>query len=117
MTVTVATLGFPRIGPRRELKTALESYWAKKTDEASLLATAAELRSRAWARQRELGADIVPDVLAANPHAAIAFMSGDGPGATDAGHAWIVKGGDTKKALAIVEGLARDALTRAGGAP
>ena len=37
MTVTVATLGFPRIGPRRELKTALESHWAGKTDAAALL--------------------------------------------------------------------------------
>ena len=28
----VATLGMPRIGPRRELKTALESYWSGKSD-------------------------------------------------------------------------------------
>lgn len=60
MTVTVATLGFPRIGPRRELKTALESHWAGRTDQVALLATAAELRNRAWAHQRDLGADIVP---------------------------------------------------------
>jgi 5-methyltetrahydropteroyltriglutamate--homocysteine methyltransferase len=60
MTVTVATLGFPRIGPRRELKTALESFWSGKSDEAALLGTAAQLRAEAWARQRELGADIIP---------------------------------------------------------
>jgi 5-methyltetrahydropteroyltriglutamate--homocysteine methyltransferase len=60
MTVTVATLGFPRIGPRRELKTALESYWSGKTDQAALLAAAADLRSKAWARQRDLGAGIIP---------------------------------------------------------
>ncbi|MBR0679656.1 5-methyltetrahydropteroyltriglutamate--homocysteine S-methyltransferase [Roseomonas eburnea] len=60
MTVTVATLGFPRIGPRRELKTALESHWSGKSDVATLLATAADLRARAWARQRDLGADIIP---------------------------------------------------------
>ncbi len=60
MTVTVATLGFPRIGPRRELKTAVESYWSSKSDEAALLAVAAELRSKAWAQQRDLGADIIP---------------------------------------------------------
>ena len=60
MAVTVATLGFPRIGPRRELKTALESYWAGKTDQAALLAAAADLRSKAWARQRDLGAGIIP---------------------------------------------------------
>ena len=60
MTVTVATLGFPRIGPRRELKTALESYWSGKTDQAALLVAAADLRSKAWARQRDLGAGIIP---------------------------------------------------------
>ena len=60
MAVTVATLGFPRIGPRRELKTALESYWSGKIDQAALLAAAADLRSKAWARQRDLGAGIIP---------------------------------------------------------
>lgn len=60
MTVTVATLGFPRIGPRRELKTALESYWSGKSDHAALLAVAADLRSKTWALQRDLGADIIP---------------------------------------------------------
>jgi 5-methyltetrahydropteroyltriglutamate--homocysteine methyltransferase len=60
MTVTVATLGFPRIGPHRELKTALESYWSGKTDHTALLAVAADLRSKTWARQRDLGADIIP---------------------------------------------------------
>ena len=60
MTVTVATLGFPRIGPKRELKTALESCWAGKTDAATLLATAAALRAQAWKRQRDLGASVIP---------------------------------------------------------
>lgn len=60
MTVSVATLGFPRIGPRRELKAALESHWSGKTDAAALLAVAADLRAWAWRRQRELGADFVP---------------------------------------------------------
>ena len=60
MAVTVATLGFPRIGPRRELKTALESYWSGKTDQAALLAATADLRRKAWARQRDLGAAIIP---------------------------------------------------------
>ncbi|GLR66165.1 5-methyltetrahydropteroyltriglutamate--homocysteine methyltransferase [Acidocella aquatica] len=60
MTVTVATLGFPRIGPKRELKTALENYWAGKTPESALLATASALRATAWKQQRELGAEIIP---------------------------------------------------------
>ncbi|WP_191058986.1 5-methyltetrahydropteroyltriglutamate--homocysteine S-methyltransferase [Geminicoccus harenae] len=58
--VRVATLGFPRIGPKRELKIALEGYWAGRIGADQLLATAAELRSYTWQRQRDLGADIVP---------------------------------------------------------
>ena len=60
MPVTVATLGFPRIGPRRELKTALERYWSGELDRETLLKTAADLRAAAWRRQRELGADHLP---------------------------------------------------------
>ncbi|MBI0539428.1 5-methyltetrahydropteroyltriglutamate--homocysteine S-methyltransferase [Roseomonas sp. KE2513] len=60
MSVTVASLGFPRIGPRRELKTTLERYWSGKSDQGALLAVAADLRARTWARQKELGVDHVP---------------------------------------------------------
>ena len=60
MNVSVATLGFPRIGPRRELKTALERYWSGKSDRTELLSAAAALRTAAWARQKALGADIIP---------------------------------------------------------
>jgi 5-methyltetrahydropteroyltriglutamate--homocysteine methyltransferase len=60
MTVNVATLGFPRVGPKRELKMALESHWAGKSDPASLLSVAAELRAQTWKRQRDLGAAIIP---------------------------------------------------------
>jgi 5-methyltetrahydropteroyltriglutamate--homocysteine methyltransferase len=60
MTVTVATLGFPRIGPKRELKTALERYWSGQSDQSALLAVAADLRAKTWARQAALGADHVP---------------------------------------------------------
>lgn len=60
MTVTVATLGFPRIGPRRELKFALEKFWSGKIGEAELLEAAGGLRTAAWARQKALGADWLP---------------------------------------------------------
>ncbi len=60
MTVTIATLGFPRIGPRRELKFALEAHWAGKTDAQTLLETARGLRAAAWTRQAGLGVDHVP---------------------------------------------------------
>lgn len=60
MTVRVATLGFPRIGTRRELKTALEQYWAGHSSVDDLLSTAASLRASAWQRQKDLGAEIIP---------------------------------------------------------
>jgi 5-methyltetrahydropteroyltriglutamate--homocysteine methyltransferase len=60
MSVTAANLGFPRIGPRRELKTALESYWAGKTGKAALLDTAKALRAATWDRQKAAGLDVIP---------------------------------------------------------
>ena len=60
MTVTVATLGFPRIGPRRELKIALEKFWAGASSEPELRDAALGLRTAAWARQSALGADWLP---------------------------------------------------------
>jgi 5-methyltetrahydropteroyltriglutamate--homocysteine methyltransferase len=60
MSIIVSALGFPRIGPRRELKTALESYWSGKTDAAALERDAAALRAAAWARQHALGVTHIP---------------------------------------------------------
>ena len=51
-SIAISTLGAPRIGPRRELKTALESYWVGKSDAAALLDAASGLRAASWARQR-----------------------------------------------------------------
>ncbi|MDH7796957.1 MULTISPECIES: 5-methyltetrahydropteroyltriglutamate--homocysteine S-methyltransferase [unclassified Beijerinckia] len=59
-TLPVATLGVPRIGPRRELKSALESYWSGRTDAAALLETAAALRAANWARQKAHGITCIP---------------------------------------------------------
>jgi 5-methyltetrahydropteroyltriglutamate--homocysteine methyltransferase len=58
--IPVATLGTPRIGPRRELKAALESYWAGKTGEAELLDASAALRAANWARQKARGVTVIP---------------------------------------------------------
>ena len=41
--MTIATnLGFSRMGPHRELKKAMERFWATKSDGEELLATAGE---------------------------------------------------------------------------
>jgi 5-methyltetrahydropteroyltriglutamate--homocysteine methyltransferase len=58
--MTATNLGFPRIGLRRELKTALESFWAGKSDEAALRGTADALRLRHWTLQRDAGIVRVP---------------------------------------------------------
>lgn len=47
----IHSLGFPRMGQQRELKFALESYWAGKTDQAELLETGRQLRERHWGLQ------------------------------------------------------------------
>jgi 5-methyltetrahydropteroyltriglutamate--homocysteine methyltransferase len=60
VSLSVSTLGTPRIGPRRELKLALESYWSGKSDENSLLEAAAALRIANWARQKALGVTVIP---------------------------------------------------------
>jgi 5-methyltetrahydropteroyltriglutamate--homocysteine methyltransferase len=59
-SLPIATLGTPRIGPRRELKSALESYWSGKSGEATLLEAAAALRAANWARQKALGITVIP---------------------------------------------------------
>lgn len=53
-------LGYPRVGPRRELKQALEAYWAGRIDEADLLSRARSRRREAWELQRGFGIDHVP---------------------------------------------------------
>ncbi len=60
LSLPVSTLGVPRIGPRRELKMALESYWSGKSDAAALQATAAGLRASNWARQAAEGVTVIP---------------------------------------------------------
>ncbi|WP_456824941.1 5-methyltetrahydropteroyltriglutamate--homocysteine S-methyltransferase [Cellulomonas sp. P5_E12] len=50
-----SVLGYPRIGPRRELKKALEAFWAGRTSADEVEATAAGLRKRTRTRLAELG--------------------------------------------------------------
>jgi len=59
-SLSVATLGTPRIGLRRELKTALESYWAGRSSVEALLGTAAKLRAANWERQKAIGVTVIP---------------------------------------------------------
>ncbi|MEV8337333.1 5-methyltetrahydropteroyltriglutamate--homocysteine S-methyltransferase [Leucobacter sp. NPDC077196] len=52
---TATILGYPRLGRRRELKRAIESFWKGHCDEAALQETARALRSTTRARLVELG--------------------------------------------------------------
>jgi 5-methyltetrahydropteroyltriglutamate--homocysteine methyltransferase len=60
VSIRATNLGFPRIGPDRELKKALESYWQGKTSQAALLATGARLREQNWRLQQAAGLDHIP---------------------------------------------------------
>ena len=53
-----ANLGFPRIGPNRELKRVTERYWAGRVDEAELRRVAAALRAANRRRPTEAGLDL-----------------------------------------------------------
>ncbi len=57
---TASNLGFPRIGPKRELKKALEEHWSGKCTEAELLETGRSLRRANWLLQREAGLQSIP---------------------------------------------------------
>ena len=52
--VTTHNLGFPRIGAKRELKFALESYWKGESSLDELKSLGARLRQRHWINQAAL---------------------------------------------------------------
>ncbi len=55
-----AVLGLPRMGANRELKFALESYWAGRTGSEELETTARALRAANWQRAQAAGIDVIP---------------------------------------------------------
>ncbi|MFN8203959.1 MAG: 5-methyltetrahydropteroyltriglutamate--homocysteine S-methyltransferase [Solirubrobacteraceae bacterium] len=55
-----AVLGLPRIGANRELKYALEAYWAGRASADDLLRTRRELRLAGWQAARAAGIDVLP---------------------------------------------------------
>ena len=56
---TTHILGYPRIGERRELKFALESFWQGQSDAPALHDVARQLRHAAWQRQHDAGLGFV----------------------------------------------------------
>ncbi|NLR91202.1 5-methyltetrahydropteroyltriglutamate--homocysteine S-methyltransferase [Flammeovirga agarivorans] len=49
----ITTLGYPRIGKKRELKKANEQFWAGKINEQELQTVASELKAEHWNIQKE----------------------------------------------------------------
>ncbi|KAI3988513.1 hypothetical protein MKX01_026327 [Papaver californicum] len=53
-------VGYPRMGPKRELKFALESFWDKKTTAEDLEKVATDLRSSIWKQMAGAGIKYIP---------------------------------------------------------
>mgnify|MGYP003387720304 CR=1 FL=1 len=58
--VSSANLGFPRIGTTRELKKAVESYWAGNSTLEDILRVARDLRIANWQLQMNAGINHIP---------------------------------------------------------
>ncbi|MDE3084841.1 MAG: 5-methyltetrahydropteroyltriglutamate--homocysteine S-methyltransferase, partial [Verrucomicrobiota bacterium] len=54
------TLGYPRIGAKRELKKTVEAYWRGESSRAGLEQTAQTLRRENWLAQQRAGIDLIP---------------------------------------------------------
>ena len=54
------SLGFPRIGVKRELKRAIENYWKGNISKEELFNIAKDLRKNHWKLQKENGVDLIP---------------------------------------------------------
>jgi len=59
-TIGSTVLGYPRIGPNRELKRALESYWKSNSSAAELREVARQLRTDTWQTLRDAGLKSIP---------------------------------------------------------
>ncbi|XP_072987060.1 5-methyltetrahydropteroyltriglutamate--homocysteine methyltransferase 2 [Typha latifolia] len=53
-------VGYPRMGPKRELKFALESFWDGKSSAEDLQKVAADLRSSIWKQMASTGIKYIP---------------------------------------------------------
>jgi len=56
----IHNLGFPSIGHRRELKTAVEAFWQDRCDLDTLYEIGKNLRAKHWYIQKEAGIDWIP---------------------------------------------------------
>jgi len=59
-TIKTHSLGYPRIGAKRELKKATEAYWKGDLPRSELIATGKTLRETNWKKQQAAGIDLIP---------------------------------------------------------
>ena len=59
-TIKTHSLGYPRIGAKRELKKATEAYWKGDLPLSELNATGKTLREINWKKQQAAGIDLIP---------------------------------------------------------
>ncbi|QOP43509.1 5-methyltetrahydropteroyltriglutamate--homocysteine S-methyltransferase [Sulfurimonas sediminis] len=59
MSKNTYVVGFPRIGEQRELKFALEKYWAKKSSFSEVEKVAKTLKQRHWNYQKDAGIEYI----------------------------------------------------------
>jgi 5-methyltetrahydropteroyltriglutamate--homocysteine methyltransferase len=57
MTIQTQILGYARMGKRREVKKALESFWGGMLDADTMLQTVRDIEVHAWKTQLDLGCD------------------------------------------------------------
>ncbi|MGB3266429.1 MAG: 5-methyltetrahydropteroyltriglutamate--homocysteine S-methyltransferase [Microcoleus sp.] len=57
MSISTATIGYPRIGKNREVKIALEAFWSGKLDANNLLQTVRKVEIENWQTQLKTGID------------------------------------------------------------
>ncbi|OCH92935.1 5-methyltetrahydropteroyltriglutamate-homocysteine S-methyltransferase [Obba rivulosa] len=58
--VASSVLGFPRIGANREVKKAVEAYWAGKISADELTKAAADVKKTSWTSLKERGVELIP---------------------------------------------------------
>ncbi|KAI0650753.1 cobalamin-independent methionine synthase [Trametes meyenii] len=58
--VLSSVLGFPRIGANREVKKAVEAYWAGKLSADELTKAAADVKKASWTSLKERGVNLIP---------------------------------------------------------
>ncbi|WP_066528356.1 5-methyltetrahydropteroyltriglutamate--homocysteine S-methyltransferase [Corynebacterium bouchesdurhonense] len=100
--------GYPRIGANRELKRALESYWAGRIDADTFRSTARALRIDTYNRLRDLGLDedyaIPADVAYYDQVLETALTVGLVPGGTDLDEEFaLARGNDTRVPLEMTK--------------